>query len=252
MGGIDYSKFKDLTFEEFRRLAQDDSFSQYEKIGFPNPYREGKEEKIFLDITHKVRNLNKKEQLVVDIGPGCSGLAFMLISLCREQGHKLVLVDSQEMLGHLPDESFITKVPCYYPDECLWMFDEYAGKVDAILTYSVLHYVFAEGNMFGFLDRSFSLLAEGGEMLIGDIPNISKRKRFFSTQSGIKFHQHFTGTDEIPKVRFNTLEAGQMDDAAISSIIMRSRCAGFDAYWLPQADDLPMANRREDVLIRRP
>ena len=106
--------------------------------------------------------------------------------------------------------------------------------------------------MFGFLDRSFSLLAEGGEMLIGDIPNISKRKRFFSTQSGIKFHQHFTGTDEIPKVRFNTLEAGQMDDAAISSIIMRSRCAGFDAYWLPQADDLPMANRREDVLIRRP
>jgi hypothetical protein len=247
-----HDRFKDLTFEGFRRLAQDSSLSKYEKIGFPDSYREGREEKIFLDITSKLGNLNKKHQLVMDVGPGCSDLPLALIDLCREQEHTLVLIDSQEMLNHLPDEPFITKVHCYYPDECTWLFDEYAGKVDAVLAYSVLHYVFAEGNLFDFLDRSLSLLAVGGEMLIGDIPNISKRKRFFSTQTGIEFHQRFTGTEEIPEVEFNALETGKIDDAVILSIIMRARHAGFDAYWLPQADDLPMANRREDILIRRP
>lgn len=252
MAEIDYDRFKNLTFEDFRRLAKTDTLSRYEKIGFPNAYREDREESIFKDISSKLSNLNKDSQIVIDIGPGCSGLPFMLVDLCRRQGHSLVLIDSREMLDHLPGEPFITKVPAYYPRECEWLFDEYDGKVNAILSYSVLHYVFAEGNVFEFLDRSLSLLAERGEMLIGDIPNISKRKRFFSSQSGIRFHQQFTGSDEIPAVEFNKLEPGQIDDALILSLILRCRDAGFDAYWLLQADELPMANRREDILIRRP
>lgn len=252
MSTEDYSRFANLRFEDFKELAKDDALSQYEKIGFPDDYRAGKEEGIFRDIIRKLGNLSKTSQLVMDIGPGCSDLPLMLVDLCRKQGHTLLLIDSHEMLDHLPDELFITKVPCYYPNECPWLFDKYIGKADVILIYSVLHYVFAEGNLFDFLDRSLSLLAEGGEMLIGDIPNISKRKRFFSSPNGIKFHQHFTGTDESSEVNFNILEAGKIDDAVILSIIMHSRLAGFDAYWLPQADDLPMANRREDILIRRP
>ncbi|MEM4297261.1 MAG: SAM-dependent methyltransferase, partial [Nitrososphaerota archaeon] len=124
--------------------------------------------------------------------------------------------------------------------------------INAILVYSVLHHVFTEGDVFRFLDRSLSLLADGGEMLIGDIPNISKRKRFFSSQAGIRYHQAFTGTSEVPEVRFNTLEPGLIDDAVILSIILRCRLSGFDAYLLPQPDELPMSNRREDILIRRP
>ena len=252
MTATNYDRFKDLTFEKFKQLAQDDSLSQYEKIGFPDSYREGKEKRIFLDIRRKLRNLNKKNQVVMDIGPGCSGLAFMMIDLCRDNGHRLILIDSEAMLNHLPDEPFATKVPCYYPYECGWLFDEYANKVDAILAYSVLHYVFAESNLFDFVDKSLALLADGGEMLIGDIPNVSKRKRFFSSPSGIRYHQEFTGTDEIPEVEFNAIEAGKIDDAVILSLLLRCRSSGFDAYWLPQAEHLPMANRREDILIRRP
>ena len=32
----------------------------------------------------------------------------------------------------------------------------------------------------------------------------------------------------------------------------RGRGAGFDAYLVPQAEDVPMQNRREDLLFRRP
>ena len=156
------------------------------------------------------------------------------------------------MLSYLPNESFITKVPGYYPRDCGWLFEKYVDRVDAILTYSVFQYVFAEANVFDFLDRSLSLLADGGEMLIGDIPNISKRKRFFSSAAGIRCHQEFTGTDEIPGVAFNTIEAGQIDDAVTLALLARCRNSGFDAYLLPQTDDLPMANRREDILIKKP
>ena len=248
----DYGRFQDLTFEDFQRMAKDDSLSQYEKVGFPNSYRQGKEESIFNDILSKIGSIRKRRQRIIEIGPGCSGLPRMLIDLCRSQGHKLLLIDSKEMLDHLPDEPFIRKIPAYYPVECEWLFDEYAGRVNAILAYSVLHYVFTEGDLFDFLDRSLSLLAEGGEMLIGDVPNISMRKRFFSSQTGVRFHKEFTGKDEDPEATFNVLEPGQIDDSVILSIILRCRGAGFDAYVLPQANDLPMANRREDVLIRKP
>ncbi len=247
-----YDRFKNLTFDSFRELATDDSLSPYEKIGFPNAYREGKEASIFQDITRKLASLGRAQQLVMDIGPGCSGPAFMLIELCRQQGHSLLLIDSAEMLAQLPDEPFITKVPGYYPRDCVHLLEQYAGRVNVILTYSVLHYVFVESNVFDFLDRSLGLLADGGQMLIGDIPNISKRKRFFSSPSGVRFHQQFTGTQETPTVTFNALEKEQIDDAVILSIIMRCRQAGYDAYCLPQPADLPMANRREDILICKP
>ena len=246
------NRFAKLKFEDFKSMAVDKTLSRYEKIGFPDSYRSGKEEYIFDDITDKLTNLNKKDKTVVDIGPGCSSLALMLIDLCRTRKHHLVLIDSKEMLEQLPNDIFITKIPAYYPDECEWIFKKYARKVDVILTYSVFHYVFAEGNIFNFLDRSLILLSDGGEMLIGDIPNTSKRKRFFHSPNGIKFHQDFTGKNELPSVNFNVIEPEQIDDAVILSMIMRCQQSGFDAYCLPQSADLPMANRRDDILVRRP
>ncbi len=246
------NRFVNLTFEDFKHLAQDETLSKYEKIGFPNSYREGKEEYIFKDILSKLKNLHKTNQTIVDIGPGCSGLAFMLIEFCKRQGHSLILIDSQEMLDQLPDEPFIIKFPGYFPNDCKSILDRYHNKVHAILTYSVLHYIFAESNLFDFLDAILGLLMDGGELLIGDVPNISKRKRFFSSSNGIAFHKKFMNTDETPVVQYYTIEKNQIDDAVVLSIILRSRSAGFDAYVIPQEDHLPMANRREDILIIKP
>jgi len=246
-----YERFKHLTFDGFKKLAQDASLSHYEKIGFPNSYRAGKEEAIFADIVQKLPALTQKNKTVLDIGIGCSGLAFMLIDICRKNNHTLIAVDSEEMLSHLPDERFITKITGFYPHECSSIFSKYANEIDAILTYSVIQYVFVETSVFDFIDRSLTLLSAGGAMLIGDIPNISKRNRFFSSASGIRYHQEFTGESHPPIVTFNTIEAGKIDDAVVLSIIMRVRAAGFDAYLVPQADNLPMSNRREDILIRR-
>jgi len=247
----DYKKFADLSFDDFRRMAGDDSLSQYERIGFPDSYRAGKEEAIFDDITSKLPALAGRGRVVLDVGPGCSGLPFMLAELCRRRGHTLLLVDSGEMLARLPDEPFVRKFPAYYP-RCEELFAEYGGKVDVLLCYSVLHYVFAESNLWDFLDASLQLLAEGGQMLLGDVPNVSKRRRFFSSAAGVEFHREFTQTETTPEVSFNRVERGQIDDAVVLSLVARARAEGCDAYVVPQREDLPMANRREDILIRKP
>ncbi len=247
----EYRRYANLTFDDFRRLAQDDSLNKYDKIGIPESYRQGKEELIFASIVANLPLLNETGKLVLDVGPGCSDLPHMMINLCRERGHKLLLVDSEEMLSNLPDDDFIHKFPAYYP-QCAPLFSNYTSKVDVLLTYSVLQLVFIEGNVWDFLDRSLELLAPGGEMLIGDVPNISKRRRFFSSANGVKFHQQFMNTQTPPEVHFNRLERHQIDDSVILALISRARNQGFDAYWLPQPPGLPFANRREDVLIRRP
>jgi hypothetical protein len=252
MASDEYKRFESLTFEDFRQLAGDESLSRYEKIGFPDSYREGKEAAIWRDIVAKLPVLSDRNKIVVDVGPGCSELPSMLIDLCRANGHTLLLVDSAEMLGHLPDAPFIEKHAGYYPN-CPELLARYHGRVDVLLSYSVLHYVFVESSIWSFLDTGLDLLAHSGEMLIGDIPNISKRKRFFSSPQGIEFHRAFTGNPEdMPDVAFNRTQPHAIDDSVMLGLVHRARLAGCDAYVVPQAEDLPMANRREDILIRKP
>lgn len=249
---MSYERFKELTYEGFRELAMDGSLSKHEKIGFPDGYRAGKTQQILIDIKQKLVNLSLHKRCVMDIGAGCGELALETIELCRANEHQLFLVDSPEMLALLPDEPFVTKVPGLFPRDCAELIATYAGRVDAILVYSVIQYVFVEGSVFDFVDAAASMLADGGELLIGDIPNISKRKRFFSSPGGIAHHQEFTGSQEVPEVHFNQIEKGHIDDGVLLGFLGRYRAAGFDSYIVPQSPELPMANRREDLLIRRP
>jgi len=68
----------------------------------------------------------------------------------------------------------------------------------------------------------------------------------------IAFHKQFTKTDTVPEVKYNQIEPGKIDDSVLVGMLMRARNAGFEAYLLPQSPELPMANRREDLLIVRP
>jgi hypothetical protein len=245
------ARLRNLTFGEFASLARDPTLSKYEKIGFPDSYRAGYEPAIFGDISRKLGLLDQRGGLILDIGPGCSDLPLMLVEYCRTSAHELVLVDSQEMLDLLPSQSFITKVPGPFPS-CNDQLESYAGRVDAILCYSVLQYVFAEADVFEFLDASLELLAPGGSMLIGDIPNESMRTRFLSSKEGLAFHQRHHGPGTKPEINVVSDMKGKINDSVVLNLLTRARRAGAHAYVLEQSSELPMASRREDIVIRRP
>jgi 2-polyprenyl-3-methyl-5-hydroxy-6-metoxy-1,4-benzoquinol methylase len=243
---------RELSYEDFKRLAGKESLTANQKIGFPEEYRHGYAGRILSDIRNKLPALARTGSTILDIGCGCSDLPVMMTAEATSLKQTLTLVDSLEMLDQLPSlPPAVQKVAARYPD-CPDLLAKLEGKVDAILVYSVIQYVFNDGNVFEFLDQSLKLLAPQGRMLIGDIPNLSMRKRFFASDSGVRHHQAFTQSSEIPDVGFNKLEPGKVDDAIVLALVSRARAAGFHGYVLPQDDSLPMSNRREDVLIVRP
>lgn len=246
------SKFANLTFNDFRELAKDQTLSRHEKVGFPDGYRDGKEEAIFNDMLSKLGNLSLPNKQICEIGPGCSALPGLLSELCIKNNNELYFVDNSEMLDLLPKSNNITKYAGAFPVALGSDFEKLAGKIDVIIAYSVIQYVFAEGNIYDFLDRCLTLLSDGGEILFGDVPNITMRKRFFSSTQGELTHRQFTNSDEKPVVAFNQVEPGQIDDSVVLALLSRARAQGFHAWVLPQPSSLPMANRREDILIRKP
>jgi 2-polyprenyl-3-methyl-5-hydroxy-6-metoxy-1,4-benzoquinol methylase len=247
-----HARFSALTFEDFRRLATDPDLSEHERIGFPDRYREGKAPAILADIESKLTHLRSRERTVVDIGPGGGELARVILRRCERQQHRITLFDSREMLDRLPTAPHISKVAGRFPQECRERLGALAGRVDVVLAYSVLQYVFVEHSVVGFLDAALELLAPGGQLLIGDIPNVSQRRRFFGSETGVEYHKAFMRTSEPPDVSFNQISPGQIDDSVVLALVHRARASGFNAYVVPQAPGLPMANRREDLLIQRP
>lgn len=239
-------------YEKFKELAKDTSLSSYEKIGFPDSYRNKSEERIFRDILEKCPILKEKQHIkVLNIGPGCSNLQKLISEWCQKQDNIQILADSPEMLELIENHPNEIKVPGLFPQT----YNEIkatTGSIDAIICYSVFHYIFVDANVWHFLDCIMDLLNEGGQCLLGDIPNINKRKRFFASNNGIRFHQQFMHTQETPKVEFNRLEKGVIDEALLFSVVQKCHASGYDAYIVPQPSELPFANRRDDIIIRRP
>lgn len=239
-----------LDFDAFRRLATDSRLGEHERVGFPPEYREGKIEAIVSDILAKLAPIAPSGGVFLDIGPGCSALPRRIAEAHVAAGLRPVLVDSQEMLSALSPPPEVEAWDARFPD-CPELLSRYAGRVDRMLAYSVLHYVIAAGGLAEFMDAALGLLAPRGRFLVGDVPSSSKRARFFASEAGREFHRRFSGSDEEPGCAVR-VGADDIPDALLLGIVQRARSAGFDAYLLPQAPELPMSNRREDILIVRP
>ena len=250
---IDFSSILE-SYESFQQSAKDDSLSKYEKIGFPDEFRKGCEHLIFDDIIHKVPLIEETEKTVLDIGCGCSDLPEYLIGHCKKQQHRLLLNDCQEMLDLLPNDAFPEKVPGQFPAVAEDIGAAATAGIDVIIIYSVLHsgVINAPVDMWGFIDSAIELLSPQGQMILGDIPNYSKRRRFLSSEGGLKFHQHYMDTMDPPTVEFNHNLKGQIDDTILWAIIRRAQESGCNAYLVPQNDQLPFSNRRDDILVRKP
>lgn len=214
--------------------------------------RDGYDDAMWAAICALLPRLCERQANVLDIGPGCGELARRMIALGEANDHRVTMVDHAEMLAHLPTSAVVTHVPGRFPDDFARDLPDGVGSFDVILAYSVLQYVIVDANPFGFLDAALERLNPGGCLLIGDVPNFSKLRRFLSSSAGIEHHRAYMQTDEPPDVPPFPLLKDRIDDGVVMGLVLRARLAGFDAYLLPQAETLPFAKWREDLLVRRP
>lgn len=249
-GKIDFSKAV-LKYNDFELLAKNQDLSSEEQMGFKLADRRGYEDFIFQDIVSKLSLLSQKGKKILNIGCGHGKLNDLILSLAKENQHHVFCVDNSAMLENIPDYKYVTKVAGRFPDNFNEL-KELSGSFDIILCYSVIQIVYNDNNVFAFVDSLLELLGLGGEVLIGDIPNISMRKRFFSTELGVAFHKEYMNTDSAPNVEHFKVEKDKIDDAIIMGIVSRARSSGFNAYVVPQGKKLKYSNRREDVLIKNP
>jgi dTDP-3-amino-3,4,6-trideoxy-alpha-D-glucose transaminase len=238
-------------YDAFRLRARNEAMSRNQRAGFPDEYRAGRSESILRDIGDKLPAFRARGTRLLDIGCGCGELAEAIIKTAGQNSQSLTLIDSAEVLDQLSIASHVRKVIGPFP-ACLPELESLGNQYDAILVYSVAQYVFSEANLFRFVDAAIDLLNERGVLLLGDLPNASMRKRFIASPSGTRYHKAHFPEQPQPAVSFNEPQPGQLDDAVVLALVARSRAAGLQAFVLPQSPDLPMANRREDILVRRP
>jgi len=239
------------SFEDFQFLAKNNSLSKYNKIGFPDELRKGYEKFIFKDILSKVGNLSQKNKTILDIGPGCSDLPKILIKHSKNLQQKLYFIDSEEMLSQLPETIHLKKIFGRFPD----IFKEknkFKYCFDVIILYSVVQYIFNENGFYKNLNLLFSKLNPGGQIIIGDIPNSSMRKRFFLSNNGLRFHNANYPQEKIPIFLFADNDKSLMNDTHVFKILKTARSFGYHAWVVSQDSRLPFYNRREDIIIERP
>lgn len=250
MGKIDLAKVE-LNYERFREFAKNRDLSERERIGFPESYRAGYEEAILKDIAAKLEFGFRKGARLLDIGCGASPMTSAIIKAANDADISAVMNDSSEMLSLISDDLPFEKLPGRFPEILDQALEMHPDGYDLILCYSVLHYIILETSIFDFIDAVCLALKPGGCALIGDIPNLSKRRRFFASEEGIAFHKAFMETDLPPEVNHFEIQRNAIDDAVLGAIVSRVHANGSDAYIVPQPRSLPMFNRRDDILIQR-
>lgn len=242
-------KFKHLTYEDFKRMAKDDTLSDAERAGFPDECRNGYETKIKNSIRNTLilfgYDWRKGNFNILDIGCGYSDLTYKLIQYIlapiQTRNNNLYLVDSKEILSKLyrlksSYHKLLHLFPGKFPNEIISPEHNIllGIKFDIIIVYSVIKHVFYEDNVYGmvkFIDKALELLNDKGILLIGDIPNYDKASRFYK--------KYFTGmSTEV-----------EITDSIILDLLKRYRIFGYETYILPQPDTLAYHNVRDDIVI---
>jgi len=246
---VDPERYRVRGYAGYRERAKDPSLSLNEKCAAPDVFRTGYNEMILADIGSKLTALGKAGARICDIGAGCSELAHLIVETTGPNGQPLTAIDSPAMLALLPDAAHLTKLEGPFP-ACLAVANA-LGPFDAVLAYGVVSVVFEEANLFAFVDAAVSLLADQGQLLLGDIPNATMRKRFMASPAGREYHKTFYAHLPPPEVVFNAMTPGEIDDGVVLGLLARLRGAGLNAFAMSQAPGLPFANRREDILIAK-
>jgi cyclopropane fatty-acyl-phospholipid synthase-like methyltransferase len=136
-----------------------------------------------------------------------------------------------------------------------------AGKFDRILVNSVLQYLSNIADIEMFLDQALALLSDGGRLLISDLPNTDRRRRFQTSEAGKAFDIEWKQLSSGPETHADRKQHEIFDGATVIATFnddqifaLASRCrkGGYHAYIMPQDPRLPFGHTREDLLIVKP
>ncbi|MGH1403784.1 MAG: class I SAM-dependent methyltransferase [Alphaproteobacteria bacterium] len=137
---------------------------------------------------------------------------------------------------------------------------DFAQKYTKILAYSVVPALPDMDTVYAFIDKTLSILDPAGRVLLGDLANVDKKKRFLDSTRGQVFQKKWeelsSGQQQDDDISVFQTEQDRaavvMNDAVIFDLVGHIRKQGFHAYIVDQPQNLPFGNTREDIVIIGP
>ena len=165
-------------FEYFAELAKSD-LTYTQKSG-RYQIQKNQEKKIPDDIILKM-NLSKKDSL---LEIGC-GLGNLIIPLAKKTKN-VTGIDHHIIIEKLEERFNSKKIKLISGN---FLNTKIKKKFNKILIYGVIHCLKNKKQLKKFILKAISILESDGTILIGDIPNIDKKKRFTNTNKGKIFEK---------------------------------------------------------------
>ena len=128
---------------------------------------------------------------------------------------------------------------------------------DKVLIYSVISTLSDQAEAIAFLDKAVTLIAPGGRLLLGDIANADRKRRFLNTEMGHRFEMAWREEVSVQTDHDESSDCPPVDrtfqptDGFIQYVLGRYRACGFEVHALSQPAELPFGHTREDILIHR-
>lgn len=236
-----------VSFENYQHLAQSSEASNTAVAGRYDFQREA-ERRILPDLLVKLE-LDVSDYLL-EIGCGPGNLLVPLSSFCANATG----IDNEGAIARLRNRfAMDTNVSCILGN--FLEMELPATRFDKILIYSVLHCLSNREEVLNFIERALSLLESGGRMLLGDVPNVSKKSRFGDSQTGQEMAKKWAeqikdaGSSTRPEKFKPDRDMVTFDDALVLDLLAFIRGKGFEAFLLPQPLNLPFGGSREDILV---
>lgn len=201
------------------------------------------------DVSRKL--LFASEDVVLDIGCGLGINAFPASRIVRE----VTCVDHGSVLSRLRAKCSGENNIVFKEGDFLELsFKEMYTK---IIMYSVVPALPDMDVVRSFVDKALCLLEPKGLMLIGDIANVDKKRRFQASEQGRRFEEEWARKRADEKKTdlsqyINDNKTVVMGDDEVIALLGQIRSQGFDAYLLPQPKNLPFGYTREDILVVGP
>jgi ubiquinone/menaquinone biosynthesis C-methylase UbiE len=213
-------------------------------------FQKKEEKKIINEIT-KILELNKSDK-IIDIGCGTGDV---VIPLSRKV-KSITAVDYPKIIDLLKKRSDKQKVKNmkFISSDMLKL--KTKKKFNKVLAYSLIHYMRDKNQLKKFIKKLLGLTSSNGIILIGEIPNISMKKRFLKSKIGKKINKKFLHNLNKLKQKytsqFNYNEKFiQIYDKEIRFMINYCNQIGVDAYILPIKKNLPFSYTRINLLIKK-
>lgn len=242
------SEWENLNLKLYADIAPS-AISQSAKAGRNGLASDGEVEKMILDdIWNKISQ--KSNQDVLDLGSGCGPLASLIMERCISSSHSLTMMDQGPVISEIVNfknySSDIKLLRGIFPYESNLLENQ---KFDSIILYGVIHYA---TDPIDFVYSLIEFLKPGGHLLIGDIPNSDKKRRFLLTDYGKQVDGEYRsamrlgenvviGVESTPPLEFN--------DVLVTTILGLTRAKGYESFLLPQPLGLPFCFTRDDLLV---